>query len=253
MAHNKLCTNCIDESIKELKNINPNIEIKEFDFLENLDWLGNNTNGWPILKNYLNKDSVVYCVGAGKDISFDEAIWKDYRSNITIIDPTKHAIKWVKQQIFNKIIEAKLIQCGLSNKDGDFNFTKFSSGDSFSLVKDINSDLSIKKDGDYFGEGNVEVKKLSTIMKENKNKKINLLKIDIEGSEYGVIDDIINEKIDIDILNVEFHGEWIPKEAFNLYKKEDLYNSIYKLHKYGLQLVWSCRSREHTFIKKELI
>ena len=49
---------------------------------------------------------------------------------------------------------------------------------------------------------------LNSILKNTNNKK-NLLKIDIEGSEYEVIDHIINHHFKIKMLVIEFH--WINK------------------------------------------
>lgn len=51
----------------------------------------------------------------------------------------------------------------------------------------------------------VDVKKLSTLMQENSHTHIDLLKMDIEGSEYAVLDNILKEKIDIKQICVEVH------------------------------------------------
>ena len=64
---------------------------------------------------------------------------------------------------------------------------------------------------------------LNSILKNTNNKK-NLLKIDIEGSEYEVIDHIINHHFKIKMLVIEFH--WINKNK-NLFIK-----SVKKLKKF---------------------
>ena len=44
---------------------------------------------------YLNKDSIIYCVGAGEDITHDIEIAKKLDSNVYIFDPTPRAIKHI--------------------------------------------------------------------------------------------------------------------------------------------------------------
>ena len=43
----------------------------------------------------LSKESVVYCVGAGRDISHDVALSKELQCKIYIIDPTPKAIEYI--------------------------------------------------------------------------------------------------------------------------------------------------------------
>jgi EAL domain-containing protein (putative c-di-GMP-specific phosphodiesterase class I) len=55
----------------------------------------------------------------------------------------------------------------------------------------------------------VEVKKLSDIMSEYGHERIDLLKIDIEGSEYAVLDQVLDDNIEIKQLVVEVHERYI--------------------------------------------
>eukprot|EP00002_Diphylleia_rotans_P028528 TRINITY_DN5764_c0_g1_i4.p1 TRINITY_DN5764_c0_g1~~TRINITY_DN5764_c0_g1_i4.p1 ORF type:complete len:115 (+),score=14.45 TRINITY_DN5764_c0_g1_i4:206-550(+) len=47
--------------------------------------------------------------------------------------------------------------------------------------------------------------RLSTIMKLLGHRHIDVCKIDIEGSEWGIIDDLLENKPDIDQIFLEFH------------------------------------------------
>ena len=71
---------------------------------------------------------------------------------------------------------------------------------------------------------NVNVKKLKSLMKEYGHTKIDLLKMDIEGNECDVIENMLNDKIYPKYLAVEFD---------NIFKKENtkklLENNGYKL------------------------
>jgi hypothetical protein len=50
--------------------------------------------------------------------------------------------------------------------------------------------------------------KVTTIMSMLGHRQIDLLKLDIEGAEYDVIENIVSEKVRIGQLCVEFHHRW---------------------------------------------
>ena len=49
------------------------------------------------------------------------------------------------------------------------------------------------------------VRRLSTIMQKLGHVYVDLLKLDIEGTEYGVLQDIVRQNLDVRQLYVEFH------------------------------------------------
>lgn len=174
----------------------------------------------------LDKHSIIYCIGAGEDISHDIAIANKLNSKVYIIDPTLRAIKhyelvknvlngkdkiiydnrigggkpfnYWKLILENKININNLIykECGVGIKDGIQKFYLQSNEEyvSYSLVEDI-------KSKDYI---EVEVKKLRTIMNEYGHKKIDLLKIDTKGLECDVISNILDECLYPKYLSINF-------------------------------------------------
>ncbi|HNL39351.1 MAG TPA: FkbM family methyltransferase, partial [Saprospiraceae bacterium] len=50
----------------------------------------------------------------------------------------------------------------------------------------------------------VPVKKLGTLMKELGHPRINLLKIDVEGAEYQVLEAMLADNIEVDVLCIEY-------------------------------------------------
>jgi hypothetical protein len=51
----------------------------------------------------------------------------------------------------------------------------------------------------------VEVRRLATLMRDLGHRSIDVLKMDIEGAEYEVIDDILGSRLQIEQILVEFH------------------------------------------------
>ena len=107
---------------------------------------------------------------------------------------------------------------GLSNFDGvsHFNLPPHETWVSYSETK-ISTDKTI----------DCQVRKLSTLMKKFNHEKIDLLKMDIEGSEYEVIDSIIHIPDTVRQFCVEFHHFCTNKTI------EDTKNCILKIKSLG--------------------
>jgi hypothetical protein len=86
--------------------------------------------------------------------------------------------------------------------------------DSFGIGTDISFELElIRASADGGGGGAAQtamapVRHIATIMKELGHGSIDLLKMDIEGAEYGVIEDLSSSQIPIGQICVEFHHRW---------------------------------------------
>lgn len=149
----------------------------------------------------INKDSIVYSFGIGEDVSFDLELIKLTNCNIYGFDPTPKAIKYVQKNI--NLNNFTFFEYGLSNIDGELTFSSPNNPEHASYKENINGSI------------NFPVKKLSSILKELNHTKIDLLKLDIEGSEYSVINNFLEENILPQQIAVEFHRdtnsivEWI--------------------------------------------
>jgi len=205
----------------------------------------------------LNHESIVYCIGAGEDISHDIVLGNKLESKIYIIDPTPRAIEHYelvknvldgKSQIIydkkigggepyeywklileNRISTDKIIykNWGIGVKEGQQKFYLPSNEEyvSCSLVEGMKGTKYI----------NVNIKKLKTIMNIWGHNRIDLLKMDIEGSECDVIEDMLKEEIYPKYLAVEFDNTEKKEETKNLLKKngykllyQDNNNYVYK-------------------------
>lgn len=91
----------------------------------------------------------------------------------------------------------------------------------------------------------VDVKTLRTIMEENNHTEIDLLKMDIEGSEYAVVNDILNSKIPIRQICIEVHHRF-PGIGIGKTK-----NMVEQLNNCGYKIVAISESKEeYTFLKE---
>jgi FkbM family methyltransferase len=162
-------------------------------------WYGNKNAGFFVIPGLLNKDSVVYSCGIGEDISFDKGLIKEFNCKVYGFDPTPKTIKFIEKEKMNQ--NFKFYPYGISDHDGFMQF--FLPKNPFDI-----SGTSFNRwgyDETKYGPIEVPVKKFSTIAKELGHRKIDVLKLDIEGSEYSVLDDIFNSTIEINQLLIEFH------------------------------------------------
>ena len=199
-------------------------------------WFGNQYGGFFVCIENLNKNSIVYSLGIGTDVSFDEGIIKEFNCKVYGYDPTPKSIKWVYNNVKEK--KFKMHEFGISNKTEKLSFylpkNKDHVSGSLKKLKTINLHNSIMLD----------FRSIKDVMNQNSHSYINLLKMDIEGAEYDILEHILNEKINIDQIVVEFHPHLLKKG-----KKKTL-SMIQKLNKYGYKcFAISDSYLEFSFIK----
>ena len=165
-------------------------------------WYGNSYGGFYIAPQFLNEKSVILSFGIGEDISFDLEIINQHNCIVYGFDPTPKSVNWInnkKNKISNRF---KFYEYGIAEKTGfvDFFLPKNTNNVSGSFVNQIN----VNK------EETIEVlmKSYSDICTEFNFKHVDVLKMDIEGAEYLVIENILNSEIMISQILVEFHDRF---------------------------------------------
>lgn len=181
--------------------------------------MGTPYGGWIVPENWLKPDSVCYLVGAGEDISFDLGVAAQSGCPVHIFDPTPRAVAHfegltanLKQGLptpcstsptgFYPEYAPELAQklhfhpVGIWNEDTTLRFfaPQNEAHVSHSLVNLQHSDRFIE----------VPVRRLSGLMQEFGHRKIDLLKLDIEGAEYQAIQSLLEDRIEVDVLCIEF-------------------------------------------------
>jgi len=195
--------------------------------------LGNENANW-FVGDYLDRNSTVYSFGVGKDISFDIALIQKFNCIVFAFDPTPESAEWISHQSVPD--NFRFFENGISNKDGltDFYLPLQSGHISHSLVKKNNNGRKIK----------VSMKRLTTIMEELGHSEIDVIKMDIEGAEYEVIEEILENDLDVKQILVEFHHRF---KEINISKTK---KTIDKLNKKNYRLFAISPSlEEYSFIK----
>jgi len=163
--------------------------------------LGSPYGGWWVCAQYLSSTSIVYSAGIGTDISFDLEMIREFGLTIHAFDPTPKSVAWVQAQ--RSPPQFVMNEVGIADYDGTAEFfaPRNRSHVSHSLVHQRNvGEESIR----------VRVARLATLMRERGHTELDVLKMDIEGAEYAVIESILQEKIPIRQLLVEFHHRFLP-------------------------------------------
>ena len=223
----------IVNQINKLRNLHrKSIEKKRYSIKKNCNsvWYGNTYGGFFVYPDLLDEYSIVYSIGIGCDVSFDMEIIKQHNSRVYGFDPTPKSINWVSRNTLP--VQFKFFDFGISKKTGTevFHLPKNPNYVSGSVFQHAN--LS------EFETVEVRMKSFQDIIWELGHKKIDILKMDIEGSEYDVIDSILKSDVRIDQILIEFHERFFD-DGFN--KTMD---AIKKIEKKGYKLFGISESKE---------
>lgn len=206
--------------------------------------IGTNHGGWDIPHLIdINTNSIIYSGGVGEDISFDLILSHKYNSKIYLIDPTKKSLQHLKEikqfyntkewkfsgniskdykkQIFNltpNFDKITYIDIGLWNSKTKLKFYKQNNPKyvSQSIIPDMfgtNYDI-------------IYTKTIKQIMDEYNHDKIDLLKLDIEGAEIEVLEQMLKDNIYPRYLCIEFDLFLKKKDKYN--KTHFLINKLIK-------------------------
>lgn len=183
--------------------------------------VGNDYGGWTVPIDFAS-DAIVYAAGIGTDISFDLGLIEQFDVEVHAFDPTPQSIEWLGTQTLPEGFHS--YAWGLADFDGtaEFHTPKNPAHISHSLVASQATTGEIIK---------VNVYKVSSIMKRLNHRTIDLLKIDIEGSEYTVLSKLLETSIRPSLLLVEFHHRFTSIGAIATKQTvHDLRSAGYKIY-----------------------
>ena len=194
---------------------------------------------WEYCPQYINQQSVIYSLGVGDSIEFDIGVIKHHGCEVHAFDPTPYSVNWIASQ--NTPSGFQFHPWAVSGRDGSLRMTQrtnkrgqksevmWTEAPSESLAEDIIE---------------VPVYSIPSIMTKLGHPFISIMKIDVEGAEYEIIDDILRNGVLPEQILIEFH------HRFNNKNKKMTLNTIKDLQKFGYRIFSiSETGREVGFIK----
>jgi FkbM family methyltransferase len=158
--------------------------------------LGTEYGGWPVVEGTVGPASIVYSVGLGEDISFDLALIQKSAPQIWGFDPTPKSRAWIEAQ--NLPPQFHFQPVGVGARDGEMTFYPPANENYVSFSAAPGQDQTRTPI-------TAPVERLTTIVARLGHDRIDVLKMDIEGFEYDVLDDLLAGPFRPGLLLVEFH------------------------------------------------
>jgi FkbM family methyltransferase len=188
--------------------------------------VGNEHSGWVV--HLASPPRVAYCAGVGQGMSFELELAKMMSRPVLVFDPSPTGINTVAASDTRNL---QFFPVGLAAHTGTLQFSvpKDPGEGSYSVVQDGIDVVSF------------DCWDLPTIMRKNGDSAIDLLKMDIEGFEYDIIHQFLDQQIPVRQLCVEFHSWLRPGETRK---------TIARLYRAGYRIIHKHRG-DHTFLLNE--
>ena len=201
----------------------------------NIKYLGTEYGGWVIDLDSIKDGDTIICGGMGEDISFEEELLKHKDVKIIEIDPTEKSHRFLENKFLEDSELSQKINLikGAIESETQEKVKIFKNKFPDYVSESVNNSHSYVYD-DFYEVDVISIKKL----KEDYNPSF--IKIDIEGSEYNVLEDCIG----IRQVCVEFHHHCLSDK--NL---EDTTRLVNKFLENNYQIIDNRKSyQEVTFL-----
>lgn len=199
---------------------------------------GSGHGGWILHPKVLSPTSIIYSFGVGRDVSFDLALIEKHGVCVHAFDPTPKAAAWVAEQDLSSCFRFHPIGIAEFSGMATFNAPRNPEFVSYTTTNEGDAGQAVE----------ARVCRLAQIMHQLGHAHVDVLKLDVEGSEYTVIPDILASGLDVRQILVEFHHRFDDIEPAQT-------NEIVELlrhHDYRLFHV-SPRGEEYCFIRSDQI
>jgi len=198
--------------------------------------LGAHDGEWCVAEDLLPGKPVVLSFGIGTDISWDLDMIKQYNAEVFAFDPTSICLKWLANKDLPEAF--KMIPLGIAQEDGEVEF---------GLPEGHSVSFSIDHNGKNQRVEKCEVRTFQSLVRPLSITAVDVLKLDIEGTEYQVLEDILNSEMPISQILIEFHhrlfddGVLMTKNALQLLERKG-YRLFYRSPR-GLEFCFAKQNR----------
>ena len=158
------------------------------------------SDGWKYIPGLLGPHSLVYSLGVGDSIDLDIDLIHHYSLSVHAFDPTPYSEEWIA----NLELPSNFVfhPWAAAGKDGSLRLYRRRNRRGKTSKVMWTADSSAGDDGDFV---DVPAYTIRTMMEKLGHDRIDLLKVDVEGAEYAILDglgDVANLPTQ---LLVEFH------------------------------------------------
>lgn len=188
---------------------------------------------WTVCSSLLGRQSIVYSGGVGNDVSFERALVNRFGCDVVLCDPSPTG-EQTMQRSQNKLPQFHFRPLALADRRGKLR-----------LARPLNQtgDWWLSSNENESGSLELPCTDLASLMAERGHAHIDLLKLDIEGSEYAVLDDLLAHRLPVRQICVEYHHGILPGIA-----RSKTISSILRLLARGYKLV-DQNIANHTFVR----
>jgi len=201
------------------------------------------TPGWCIPAELVSENDIVYTLGVCNDIEFELMIINDYKAQVYAFDPTPFSIEWIESQSLPE--NFNFYPCAISGKDKNlYLYPRITvHGETTTTMYTVHKQEEQRNDGIT-----VEGLTLKSITRKLNHNHIDVLKIDIEGAEYEVLQNMLDTNLRPKIILIEFH------HRFKGLHKSQTVDAISSLRNDGYLIAHiSVTGREFCFVHKSAL
>ncbi len=209
--------------------------------------IGNDYGFMIVPKNTIKHDSAILSFGVGEDIEAEIELIKKYNCTVQLYDPTDISVRYIaqikselkttnEQSIADKII---FHAAALWKEVGTVKF--FKPKEENFVSHSINN---IDATGQFV---EVPSETLNSIMGKLKIGQVDYIKMDIEGAEYEVLQNMLEDKINFKAIYLEYHynrNHSVSEDIMNIR------NSLKSLVSLNYRIIYCSRFRYFCLVKK---
>jgi FkbM family methyltransferase len=169
--------------------------------------LGTRYGGWIVPGESIRSSWVCYSVGSGADISFDLELIRRFQVKVRAIDPVAEYVQLAREQATGEPLFSAY-QAAIADHDGPLRMQ---------VTHDTRSH-SVSSANLYDSEDYVELpgRTLMSLMREFGDDHIDLLKLDIEGSEYDILPTLDLPRMGVKVFAAQLHHTRPVRDARRL-------------------------------------
>lgn len=194
---------------------------------------------WVVPTSVLRQGAVAYTAGVGTDTTLDEALVTIHGMDVHALDPTPRAVEHAAAACA-RVPRLCFHPVGLWKEDAVLTF--------FQPANPAHVSHSLTGLHGSTPGFSAPCKRLATLMTELGHDRIDFLKIDIEGAEYAVLEDMVASGVHPEALCVEFDETHSPRDA-NWRRR--IHSAVRRLATAGYRLVHVAPKGNYTFVRSK--